>query len=68
MTAFDLARYQEQLSRLYPHERENLRLMFSEADRMFSQVARFICSSMPFLVKMVSMPFTIVSMADFHQV
>jgi phytoene dehydrogenase-like protein len=53
----DLARYQEQLSRLYPHERENLRLMFSEADRMFSQVARFICSSMPFLVKMVSMPF-----------
>jgi prolycopene isomerase len=53
----DLARYREQLSQLYPDERDGLCRMFEEAERMFRHVGRFICTSMPFTLKMLSMPF-----------
>lgn len=53
----DVAAYQAQLAAHFPLERENLARMFVEAERMFRQVGRFIVSSMPFLLKMASMPF-----------
>jgi prolycopene isomerase len=52
----DVAQYHARLSEMFPHERENLRRMFKEADTTFRQVGQFICSSMPFLLKMAAMP------------
>ncbi len=53
----NLARYKDQLGRLFPQERSNIDRLFAEAERAYRNVSGFLYSSLPFWLRLVATPF-----------